>query len=318
MNSITSFKSNNVCLVKCNFLCFCLDCIPPTCNILKILRNLSLEYVCSSLSGVTSNVVVESDETDISPYTSESDLSEEESSDTCNVSVDSSGPTDCSCPCCSASSDSSSVPFQPLQRQVSQKKQGKQTRAFHHKWFQDHSWLSYCVTCDKAFCHVCRLAVNKALMGMPKKRGHHVFIIDGFLNWNKAKYSFKKHERSQLHKEATMKVILNQLSVATQLSRQTEKYHKQDMLMKVLESIKFLVRQGLPLNGHSDEESNLIQLLKCRATDHWIGSGKYLSHEEVTNETMAHHLPHNLLVNIRKAKLLALISDETLMRYYWS
>ena len=67
------------------------------------------------------------------------------------------------------------------------------------------------------------------------------------------------------------------------------------------------------MNGHSDEESNLIQLLKCRATDHWIGSGKYLSHE-VTNEIiemMAHHLPRNILVNIRKAKLFALISDET-------
>ena len=119
------------------------------------------------------------------------------------------------------------------------------------------------------------------------------------------------------HNYTKKQVILNQLSVATQLSRQTEKYHKQDMLMKVLESIKFLVRQGLPLNGDSDEESNLIQLLKCRATDHWIGSRKYLSHE-VTNEMMAHHLPRNLLVNIRKAKLFALISDETLMRYYWS
>ena len=55
---------------------------------------------------MTSNVViVETDEPDNSPHTSES---EEESCDiTCNVS----GPTDCSCYCCSASSDSSSVPF---------------------------------------------------------------------------------------------------------------------------------------------------------------------------------------------------------------
>ena len=109
------------------------------------------------------------------------------------------------------------MPFQPLQ-----KRQGKQTRAF-----QEHSWLTYCVTRDKAFCHACRVAVNKALVRMPKKRGHHVFIIDGFLNWKKAKSSFKKHEQSQLHKEAAMKVILlQQPSVATQLSRQIEKDHK--------------------------------------------------------------------------------------------
>ena len=87
--------------------------------------------------------------------------------------------------------------------------------------------MAYCVTRDMAFCHVCRVAVNKALVRMPKKRGHHVFIIDGFLNWKKAKSSFKKHEQSQLHKEAAMKVILlQQPSVATQLSRQIEKDHK--------------------------------------------------------------------------------------------
>ena len=131
--------------------------------------------------------------------------------------------------------------------------------------------------------------------------------------------SFKKHEKSQLHKEAAMKVaLLQQPSVATQLSRQVEKDHKhrQDMLMKILESIKFLVRQGLSLWGHSDKESNLIQLLKTRATDvegleAWIGSGKYLSHEVINEiiEMMAHL--RNLLVNIRNANLFALIANET-------
>jgi hypothetical protein len=105
---------------------------------------------------------------------------------------------------------------------------------------------------------------------MPTKIGHHVFISNGFLNWKNAKLKFKKHEKSQLHREALMKTILmQQPPVATQLSKQAEKDHKhrQDMLMKVLQSIKFLVRQSLAVRGHTDEESNLTQLLKCRAAD---------------------------------------------------
>ncbi|XP_003389518.1 PREDICTED: zinc finger MYM-type protein 1-like [Amphimedon queenslandica] len=230
-------------------------------------------------------------------------------------------PDDCSCSCCSSSSsESSSVPVQP-DKHFSQKKQGKQTRSFQHTWFQEHSWLTYCVPRDLAFCHICRLAVNKALMKMPRKRGHHVFITDGFSNWKKAKCSFKKHERSQLHREAVVKIVLQQQpSVATQLSRQSEKDHKhrQAMLMKVLQSIKLLARQGLAIRGHSDEESNLVQVLRCRMADvegleAWINAGKYLSHE-VTNEIvelMAHALLRNLLVDIRNAKFFALICDET-------
>ena len=90
------------------------------------------------------------------------------------------------------------------------------------------------------------------------------------------------------------------------------------MLLKVLESIKLLARQGLAIRGHSDEESNLVQVLRCSMADvegleAWINAGKYLSHE-VTNEIvelMAHALLRNLLVDIRSAKFFALICDET-------
>ena len=39
------------------------------------------------------------------------------------------------------------------------------------------------------------------------------------------------------------------------------------MLLKLLSSIKYLVWQGLALRGHVENESNLIQLLKCRSED---------------------------------------------------
>ena len=113
---------------------------------------------CSS-SGVTSNVIAETDESETDILCTPLRL---------NL-IKKALLMLATCPCCSASSDSSSVPFQPLQKQFSQKRQGKQTQAFQCKWFQEHTWLYYCATCEKAFCHVCCVAINKALMRMPKK-----------------------------------------------------------------------------------------------------------------------------------------------------
>ena len=61
------------------------------------------------------------------------------------------------------------------------------------------------------------------------------------------------------------------------------------MLLKQLESLRYLLRQGLAIRGHSDnEEGNLDQLLKVRANDipllaNWIHEKKYRS-PEIINE----------------------------------
>jgi len=69
------------------------------------------------------------------------------------------------------------------------------------------------------------------------------------------------------------------------------------MLYKVLSSLKYLLRQGLPIRGNSEESGNLMQLLQCHSEDSddlkkWILQKKYLSHEIINEqiETMAHHL----------------------------
>ena len=38
-------------------------------------------------------------------------------------------------------------------------------------------------------------------------------------------------------------------------------------LLKQLSSLKYLLRQGLAIRGHDDNEGNLVQLLKLRAED---------------------------------------------------
>ena len=39
------------------------------------------------------------------------------------------------------------------------------------------------------------------------------------------------------------------------------------MLLKILQNIRFLGRQGIALRGHSNLESNFIQLLNLRACE---------------------------------------------------
>ena len=147
---------------------------------------------------------------------------------------------------------------------------------------------------------------------MPKKKGHHAFIIGGFCNCKKAKMSFKKHERGQMHKEACLKLhALHQPSVTAQLSKELETEN-------VLTSLKLLTRQRLPICGHTDEESYLVQLLECRAEDAegfqtWVNSGRYLLHEIMNEiiELMAHHILRNLIADIKMAKWFSIIADET-------
>ena len=46
-----------------------------------------------------------------------------------------------------------------------------------------------------------------------------------------------------------------------------QKSENRTMLLKILQNIHFLGRQGLALRGHDDTESNFVQLLKLRGCD---------------------------------------------------
>ena len=48
-----------------------------------------------------------------------------------------------------------------------------------------------------------------------------------------------------------------------------EKLERRQCFLKVLSNVKFLARQGLPLRGHGDHESdsNFLQLMKLRGED---------------------------------------------------
>lgn len=71
-------------------------------------------------------------------------------------------------------------------------------------------------------------------------------------------------------------------SVIAQLSTQAccDQAEHQSMLLKQLHSLRYLLRQGLPVRGHKESEGNLIQLLEMQSTDfpklrQWVSDGHY-------------------------------------------
>ena len=106
------------------------------------------------------------------------------------------------------------------------------------------------------------------------------------------------------------------------LSKQaaTQKEQNRQYLLKVLSSIRFLARQGLPLHGDGDEtDSNLHQLLVLRGEDYtaihqFLGREqlKYTSHE-VQNEflsIMALQVLHRIAVQIQNAVFFTVMVDK--------
>ena len=82
------------------------------------------------------------------------------------------------------------------------------------------------------------------------------FTLDGFGNWKKALQRFKEHESSQCHKESMDKIILmHQPSVASKLATELENSQAlhRTLLKKEISSIKYLLRQGMPLRGKRQE-----------------------------------------------------------------
>ena len=85
-----------------------------------------------------------------------------------------------------------------------------------------------------------------------------------------------------------------------------------------LSSLQYLMRQGLAVRGHTEEEGNLYQLLKCRSDDipgllNWLNDGQYLSHE-ITDELigmMAHKVHSDILSEVHAAEWFGIIGDET-------
>ena len=211
-------------------------------------------------------------------------------------------------------------------------------RKFQPSWLKPFPWLQYfefdsqpteandaakaASSSSYVLCRVCRECEDKKLFKFSTKK-EQTFISDGFSNWKKALQKFKKHERSECHREAALKTaelhkgtnVTGQLNSQTEQERQTAKV----ALMKIITSVRFLARQNLALRGHTDDNSNLTQLVNLRADDchefrQWLHNKyKWLSHD-VQNELLeilALSVLRKVLVSVRSHKYYAIMADET-------
>lgn len=91
-------------------------------------------------------------------------------------------------------------------------------------------------------------------------------------------------------------------------------------MLGILSSIQYLACQGLAIQGKTEEESNLTQLLNLRAQDipelqSWLACKeiKWLSHDilnEMT-EIMAYDVLRTLIEEIKSGEFFSVIMDET-------
>lgn len=118
-------------------------------------------------------------------------------------------------------------------------------RSFRQDWYVLHEWLEYSPINDAAFCFYCRCFPPS------NKYNELAYTLHGFKTWARATKSFKDHENSASHKEASVKVSgfhssKNVGSIATNVST----YYKQtvqknrEYLTVVLDSLLFCCRQG--------------------------------------------------------------------------
>ena len=161
-------------------------------------------------------------------------------------------------------------PSQPINFKFPKKRYGKQTRAFQSKWFTEFPWLHYNEQNDSVLCFICAQQHEKSNLRTARNK-EYAFISEGFSNWKKALTRFKEHQLSECHKTAVENHlipkaygnVLERLSNDAKQGIQTNRW----CLIKIIGSLRYLARQGQPIQGDTDDESNFIQLLKLRGSE---------------------------------------------------
>jgi len=137
------------------------------------------------------------------------------------------------------------------------------------------------------------------------------FISQGFSNWKKALTQFKEHQVSECHKIATdyqinlPRTCGNVLEMSSDAAKKTMESNCL-CFIKVIESLQYLARQGMAMQGDTDDESNFNQLLKLRGKDlplllKWLErkEDRYTSHD-IQNEIIAIMANHVTQISVTR------------------
>ena len=246
------------------------------------------------------------------------------------------GPTPTESPECSLGQDCQHLcctdrkPYRPTQEEIKRtsikqttKGGSSNVRTCPSSIFLKYAWVTYCMTKGTIACYFCKRAMRQGLITF-SHNGEKTFVLGEFSDWKKCQEKLKKHSQSKFHAEATEKVLLfddSKSDIGAKLAgelKRTQETRKR-MLLKQLSSIRYLARQAQSLQGKTEIESNLRQLLKLRAEDvpellEWVENGRYLSHD-IINELinmMGNAVLRSIVADLRKkSQLFSLIADES-------
>jgi hypothetical protein len=172
------------------------------------------------------------------------------------------------------------------------KNNDKRPRKFRYKWLMDYSWLAYSTKFDRVFCTQCSLLHHKT----KNPSSATSLITIGQKNWNDSVSTFRKHEKSVLHK--TVNAILVELemqnsgasrSIGQIISSEYSKTIADNriFLSSIIDTIILCGRLAISLRGHRDNFNNFPEVgeyapysignfmdllnFRVRAGDHALG-----------------------------------------------
>uniref|UniRef100_H3A554 HAT C-terminal dimerisation domain-containing protein n=1 Tax=Latimeria chalumnae TaxID=7897 RepID=H3A554_LATCH len=147
--------------------------------------------------------------------------------------------------------------------------------------------------------------------------------VEGYKTGKNSVESFRQHEKNKSHRETTTQFqtqISKQPSIATQLDSQlrAQQNYRCEMLLKQPTSLRYLMSQGVAVEGHDAHNGYLFQLLQPRAEDcpdlcQWLNDKNYMSHD-INNELIqliSLDILQRLLEKIHEAGFYSILADET-------
>ena len=170
-------------------------------------------------------------------------------------------------------------------------------------------------------CSYCAEAEKRNYFGLSTKR-EPAFISKGFSDWKKAFEKFQIDEGSDCHNEAKQMKIL--AATAEPIDEQSDskladqKRNNRQIFLKILEKLRFLSRQGLPMLGDSNNRNFIHFSLSEASYDSriykWLEKKTIkFTHLTIQNDRlklMSVSILRNISKNVKQSKFYTIMVDE--------
>ena len=181
---------------------------------------------------------------------------------------------------------------------------------------QIYRWLWYHRDKKAAFCGIC------TEYRQPHDVSPFVYTdhFTGFRNWKKGKELLEDHHNSDSHKLAVKDASKMQATIECQFDDYTKEKQRlrRQGLISHLNTLKTLLRQGIAIRGHTDENLKIYQFNKDEANDNEglnliMKENLYLSHEILSEqeEILVLAARKRLISDVLANGFYAILCDES-------